>query len=315
MRNLPALLLLALATGCASNLSTLQTAKPLTRGQFQVTLGAGAFVPAGQLIDLVDLGIDEGKKIKEAVDRDEPVQLTQDDQRRLLSTGMALAVAPPGLVNEVSIRAGLADDLDVGLRYSGISWRLDTKFRFFHSGDGAEVKESSRRSIDMAIGLAGARHSFKSPVFDVLEIVQINDFSRWDLEVPLYMSTDFGDILRLYAAPKYVYSKTTIDQQLVNYAEQGKNVTGFDVRLPATVKSEFAGSTFGVSLGYKYVHVFAEITGGYTFCKPEVFGERRNLGGVTIYPAVGLAIRNLGPQRPAPTPAPVPASAPEAPAS
>jgi hypothetical protein len=304
MRNLPALLLLALATGCASNLSTLQTAKPLTRGQFQVSLGAGAFVPAGQLIDLVDLGIDEGKKIKEAVENDEPVQLSQEDQQRMLSAGIALAVAPPGLVNEVSIRAGLADDLDVGLRYSGISWRLDTKFRFFHGGDGYEVPENSRRSIDMALGLAGARHSFKSPVFDVLEIVQINDFSRWDLEVPLYISTDFGDILRLYAAPKYVYSKTHIDQQLINYAEQGKNVTGFDVRLPATVKSEFAGSTFGVSLGYKYVHVFAEITGGYTFCKPEVFGERRNLGGVTIYPAVGIAIRNPAPQRPAPAPAP-----------
>lgn len=308
MRNLPPLLLLALATGCASNLSTLQTAKPLARGQFQVSLGAGAFVPAGQLINLVDLGIDEGKKIKEAVENDQPVQLTQEDQRRMLSAGIALAVAPPGLVNEVAIRAGLADDLDVGLRYSGISWRLDTKYRFLHSGDGADVPENKRRSFDMAIGLAGARHSFKSPVFDVLEIVQLNDFSRWDLEVPLYISTDFGDILRLYAAPKYVYSKTHIDQQLVNYAQQGKDVTGFDVRLPATVKSEFAGSTFGVSLGYKYVHVFAEITGGYTFCKPEVFGERRNLGGVTLYPAVGLAIRNLAPQRPAPAPPPAPPS-------
>jgi hypothetical protein len=198
MRNLPPLLLLALATGCASNLSTLQTAKPLARGQFQVSLGAGAFVPTGQLVDLVNLSIDQGKEFKEKVENDEPVHLTEEDQRRLLSAGIALAVAPPGLVNEVAIRAGLADDLDVGLRYSGISWRLDTKFRFFHSGDGANVPENKRKSVDMAIGLAGSRHSFKSPVFDVLEIVQINDFSRWDLEVPLYISTDFGDILRLY---------------------------------------------------------------------------------------------------------------------
>jgi hypothetical protein len=197
------------------------------------------------------------------------------------------------------IRAGLADDWDVGLRYSGISWRLDTKFRFLHAGDGPEMAENKRRSFDMAIGVAGARHSFKSPVLDVLEIVQIDDFSRWDVEVPLYASVDFGDILRLYAAPKYIYSRTKLDQRLINFAEQGKNVTGFDVGLPARVKSEFVGSTFGVSLGYKYVHVFAEVTGGYNFCKPEVFGQRRNLGGVTLYPAMGIAFRNLAPQQPA----------------
>lgn len=304
MRNLPLLLLTALATSCATNISTLQTAKPLERGQFQVSLGAGAFIPAGQLIDLVDLGIDKGKTIKDDIEDDKPVQLTEEDQQRMLSAGIALAVSPPGIVNELSIRAGLANNLDMGLRYSGISWRLDTKYRFHHSGDGAEVPESARKSFDMAIGLAGARHSFKSPVFDVLEIVQINDFSRWDLEVPLYISTDFGDIFRLYAAPKYVYSKTHIDQQLVNYAEQGKNVTGFDVRVPATVKSEFVGSTFGLSVGYKYVHVFAELTGGYTFCKPNVFGQQRNLGGATFYPAVGIAFRNLPSPRQALAPQP-----------
>jgi len=311
MRYLPPLLALALVTGCASNLSTLQTAKPLAQGQFQVSLGAGAFIPAGQIVDLVDLAIDEGEKIKEDVENGERVELTEEDQQRILTSGVALAVAPPGLVNEVMIRAGVVENLDVGLRYSGVSWRLDTKFRFFHAGDGEDVPENKRKSIDMAIGLAGSRHSFKSPVLDLLKIVKIDDFSRWDVEVPLYLSTDFGDILRLYAAPKYVYSRTKLDQTLINFAEQGRDVSGFDVGLPAKVKSEFVGSTFGVSLGYKYVHVFAEITGGYTFCKPELFGLQRNLGGATFYPAVGIAIRNLAPQKPAaqsqpPQPSPQP---------
>jgi hypothetical protein len=299
MRYLPPLLALALVTGCASNLSTLQTAKPLARGQFQVSLGAGAFIPAGQIVDVVDIAIDEGKRLRDQVENNEKVSLTQEQQQEILSAGVALAVAPPGLVHEFMLRAGLADDWDVGLRYSGISWRLDTKVRFLHAGDGPEVAENQRKSFDMAIGLAGARHSFKSPALDLLKIVQIDDFSRWDVEVPLYISTDVGDILRLYMAPKYVYSRTKLDERFINFAEQGKDVTGFDVSLPARVKSEFVGSTFGVSLGYKYVHVFAEITGGYNFCNPEVFGQRRNLGGVTIYPSVGIAFRNLLPQQPA----------------
>ncbi|MFL5349670.1 MAG: hypothetical protein ACJ8AT_33150 [Hyalangium sp.] len=298
MRSLPPLLALALVTGCASNLSTLQTAKPLARGQFQVSLGAGAFVSAGQIGNAIELGIDQGKALDRAVRNHEPVRISEEDQQRMLTSGVALAVAPPGLVHEVMLRAGLADNLDVGLRYSGISWRADAKFRFFHSGDGEEVQENARRSFDMAIGLAGARHSFEGPVFDLLKIVKLDDFKRYDVEVPLYMSTDFGDILRLYAAPKYIYSHTSLDEQLVNYAEQGYDVSGFDVRLPAKVKSEFVGSTFGISVGYKYVHVFAEFTGGYTFCKPFLFGQQRNLGGATLYPAIGIAFRNLAPLRP-----------------
>jgi hypothetical protein len=300
MRSLPLLLALALTTGCASNLSTMQTAKPLARGQFQVSLGAGAFIPVGQIGDAIDIGINQGKALKNSVENHESVHLSEADQQRMLTSGVALAVAPPGLVHEVMLRAGLADNLDVGLRYSGVSWRADAKFRFLHSGDGEEVRENARRSFDMAIGLAGARHSFEGPVFDLLKIIKVDDFKRYDVEVPLYISTDIGDIFRLYAAPKYIYSHTSLDEQLVNYAEQGYDVSGFDARLPATVKSEFVGSTFGVSLGYKYVHVFAEITGGYTFCKPFLFGEQRNLGGATFYPAVGIAFRNLAPQRPSP---------------
>jgi hypothetical protein len=151
----------------------------------------------------------------------------------------------------------------------------------------------------MAIGLAGSRHSFKSPVLDLLKIIQVDNFKRYDVEVPLYISTDFGDILRLYAAPKYVYSHTSLDEKLINYAEQGKDVSGFDASLPVSVKSQFVGSTFGVSVGYKYVHVFAELTGGYTFCNPTLFGLQRNLGGATFYPAVGIALRNLAPKQPA----------------
>ena len=182
----------------------------------------------------------------------------------------------------------------MGLRYSGISWRLDTKVRILHSGDGAEVPENQRRSVDVAVGLAGARHLFKSPVLDVLEIVQIDDFSRWDVELPLYVSTDFGDIFRLYAAPKYIYSRTRLDEKLINFAEQGKDVTGFDVGLPARVKSEFVGSTFGVSLGYKYVHVFAEVTGGYNFCKPEVFGAEAQPGRRDHLPLGGHRLPESG---------------------
>ncbi len=292
MRHILVVLALLLGTGCASNLSTLQTARPLARGQLHVSVGAGAFVPLGQIAEVVDIGIDQSDNLLDAADSGEPVQISVEEQQRMLTAGIALAVAPPGGLTEFMIRAGVLDNFDVGLRYSGISLRLDGKYRFFHRGGGEEVPELRRRSFDMALGVGVARHFFKSPALDLLKLVEIDDFSRYDVEVPLYLSADYGDIFKLYAAPKYVYSRTSMDQKLIALAEEGSGGSGGQVLLPSRVHSHFAGSTVGFAVGYKYVHFYAELTGGYTFCRPLVLGEQRNLGGVTFYPAVGVAYRS-----------------------
>ncbi|WP_164013816.1 hypothetical protein [Pyxidicoccus trucidator] len=295
MRLLPVPLLalgLALTPGCATTLSTMQTARTLEPGQVQVTGGMGVFLPVGNLIRVVDTGIEQGEEARDAVDDDRPYTLSEEAQQRLLTAGVALMVAPPGVNPELSVRVGVVDRVDVGLRYSGISLRADAKVLLFHGGreQGGRM-EAGERSYDVALGLGVARHFFSSPVLDVLEVVQMNDFSRYDIEVPLYVSADFGDIFKLYGAPKYVYSRTRLDQQLVDYSQQGAPVSGFDAALPATVDSHFVGTTVGMSLGYRYVYLFAELTGGYVMCNPTLFGVERRLGSVTFFPSFGLAVR------------------------
>ncbi|MCP3138099.1 hypothetical protein [Pyxidicoccus xibeiensis] len=299
MRLLPTLLAGLLATGCATTLSTLQTARTLAPGQVQVSGGMGVFIPLGTLVEVVDLGIDQGEEARDAVDEGRPYSLSEEAQQRLLTAGVALMVAPPGANPELMVRVGVVDRVDVGLRYSGISLRADAKVLLLHGGD-AELgrrMEPGQRSYDVALGVGAARHFFSSPVLDVLEVVELDDFSRYDVEVPLYLSMDFGDIFKLYGAPKYVYSRTRLDQRLVDYSRQGKPVTGFDATLPATVGSHFLGSTVGLAVGYRYVHVFAELTGGYITCNPVLFGAERNLGGVTVFPAFGVAVKTGGPDR------------------
>ena len=308
MRLLPLLVLLT-ATGCASSLSTLQTAKPLARGQFQVSGSMGVFAPVGQLGTLLSEGIVRGKEINDAIRSGQPYHLEEEEAQRLLGVGMALAVAPPGPANELMIRAGLLESntLDLGLRLSTTSLRFDGKVRLAHGGDAEDspLPEHQRKSYDLALGLGYSRHIFKSPVLDALEIVKIDEFSRWDLEVPVYLSMDVGDIFKLYAAPKYIYSRTSLDSRLVDLSREGQDVTGFDLALPAEVSSHFYGASVGFALGYKFVHLYAELTGGYTDCRPVVFGQRRDLGGVTLYPSVGLAFKNplpLGARAPGQTP-------------
>ncbi|MFY0577373.1 hypothetical protein ACN28S_26365 [Cystobacter fuscus] len=141
-------------------------------------------------------------------------------------------------------------------------------------------------------------------MLDALEIVQIDEFSRWDLEVPVYLSLDLGDIFKLYGAPKYIYSSTSLDSRLVDYSNSGQDVSGFDVRLPAQVSSHFVGASVGFALGFRYVHLFAELTAGYSSCRPVLFGQERDLGGVIVYPAVGRPSRTPSPWAPGPPPTP-----------
>lgn len=295
MRLLPLLALLS-ATGCASTLSTLQTAKPLARGQFQVSGAVGVFTPVGQLGTLIGQGIVQGRAIHDTVRSGQPYHLPEDEAQRLLGVGMALAVAPPGPAHELMIRTGLleSNSLDVGLRLSSTSLRFDGKVRLAHGGgpEDSSLPDYQRKSYDLALGVGISRHIFKSPVLDALEIVEIDGFSRWDVEVPVYLSMDLGDIFKLYAAPKYIFSHTSLDSRLVDVSQSGQDVTGFDLSLPAQVTSHFYGASLGFALGYKYVHLYAELTGGYTHCRPVVLGHRRDLGGVTLYPSVGIAIKN-----------------------
>jgi hypothetical protein len=44
----------------------------------------------------------------------------------------------------------------------------------------------------------------------------------------------------------------------------------------------------GVAVGYKRVFLMLELNAGYTFLRPVLFGERRNLDGFSLYPAIGL---------------------------
>lgn len=285
MRLIPFLALAALGAGCASTLSTLQTARPVERGHVQVTGGVGAYLPLGPVFTLIKQGVDQAGAVREAIDKGEPYRLSEQAQQELLTAGVALAVMPPSQAPEISLRTGLAKDLDLGLRYSVTSLRLDGKYRFLHRGD-----DPAGRSLDLALGLGVARHLFEGPVFDVLGFVQLDDFSRWDLEVPLYASVEFAEVLKLYAAPKYVFSRTNLDARLVDFSQQGAEISGLDLSLPARVDTHFYGLSTGIGLGWRHVHLMLELTAGYTACNPEIFGQQRALGGVTLYPAAGVSV-------------------------
>lgn len=317
-----------LASGCATTLSTLQTARTVPPKHVQMQYGYGYYVPAQTAVKIVGQGVSLAKKGFDAQSNNQPYELTKDEVQALITSGTSLAVFPPSSSYETSVRTGLMKNWDVGFKYSGNALRLDTKYRLLHVGDresapppgtmalaprpiGAVPPEvaaadeprlepvqppmkwpaGTHRSFDVAVGLAGSRYLFASKVFEVLDYVQINDFSRWDVEVPLYFSAEFGEVFKLYGASKYLFSRTTMDAKLVGIFQEASERAGYDFSLPSKVDMHFFGGTVGVALGYRWVHFLLEITGGYTLCRPVVFGQERDLGGVTLYPAGAIQVR------------------------
>jgi hypothetical protein len=275
-------------SGCATNLSTLQTAKTLRPGQFRIAGGAGVYIPAGQVVNAVGGAVNLTKNGIDAAQSHENFNVTQDETEYLITTAVALAVLPPSMGYEISARYGVVNNLDVGLRYGLNSLRADAKYRLLHAGGPEGEGEGGRKSFDIALGVGVSKYFFNNPVIEVLEKVKLAEFSRWDVEVPLYISADFNPYFGIYMAPKYVYSHTSVEMKLLEVVE-ACGCLQEKVQIPGTIDMHFVGATGGLRAGLPKLSVFMEVTAGNTFVNPMIMGKHRNLGGVTLYPSIGLA--------------------------
>jgi hypothetical protein len=284
--------------GCSTNLSSLQTARTLYPGQVRSHFGAGVYVPAGQLGNAASAGVDLARQGITAAVLQEQFVAEEGTKQQLLTSGIALAVMPPSAMYETGVRVGLVENLDVGFRYSINSIRADVKWRPFHWGDEDTRANPAARSRDLAIGFGISRYIFTSPLVEALDYVKLGDFDRWDFEFPIYASVDLNPYFGLYLNPKYVFSHTTLDEELVAISEvvngvaQGQccgEVIALDTRLPRAVDMHFWGATVGLKAGHPKVYGFLELTVGYARAEAFLLGQKRELGGLMLQPNLGVA--------------------------
>lgn len=275
---------LAFASGCATSLTTRQTARTLDPGHFSADAAVGVEVPLGSLAQVTVVGVQQTEKLLAAVASKTPYAVTDQDKQDLVSAGVVLLVNPPSIDWEGGVRAGVLPNLDAGLRYSINALRVDAKYRFFQ-----DVQDTSR--LDVAVGLGVSRYFFSNVAFDALEFVHLGEYSRWDIEVPVYFSREWGEWIRAYASAKYVYGHTDLDENLVATAEQATYLTGIDFQLQDTVHTHFIGATAGLKVGYRWVFVVAELTGGWALGSVRVLGVDRSLAGLILFPALGVEVQ------------------------
>lgn len=228
--------------GCAPALSSFTPAHVAPRGHVQAELGFDVSVPTGTISDVIDAG--EGLS-----DVAHERELSEAEQERLFRAGAALALNPPSATPHLGVAYTALDHLEVGGRYSIGALRLGARY---------QLLEQERHSVDLSAGLGAARYVYEFPVSDQLPLLELQDFTRWQIDLPLLVGKH-GTWYRVWAGPRFLVTfygtELTFEQPAVSGAGGDQSVLA---SLDGT--ATYLGGQVGGALGYKHVFLGFELT-------------------------------------------------------
>ncbi len=253
----------------------MQPAHVAPKGHMQVTTAVEVGIPTGTIGSIIDTG----KTISDIAQRDG--MITPEQERQLFDSGVTVAVSPPAFGYHFAAYYVPLDRLEVGLRYAGAGFRAGARYQILrHETD----------PFDMTIGAGAARSAYEIPLSSYIPILEIEDFTRYTIDVPLQIGTS-RTYYRVWGGPKFLYS---------HYS------TALKVDLPSTPdlatfegSTKYLGGQVGFAVGYKYVFVAFELTLARLWGTAEVqtapdprngemLARNVDISGFIIYPAFGL---------------------------
>ncbi|MCA9549182.1 MAG: hypothetical protein KC933_04045 [Myxococcales bacterium] len=271
---------LLLGSACSTSMTSLQTARTMRPGQVQLTAGASVPISSAAVGETIDAAEAIAGRLSDAEARDAPI--TEAEQRQALETSLALLLFTPGVTTELAGRVGVVDGLDLGFKWAGPLLQVDGKYQLLRQAE---------HGVDLAVQGSYGYHlgygaSVASSIYPVLDFVQLGDYSQHDLGAGVLLSGEWDDIFGAYLAVRYVASLTSLDADI----ERVEVATGLaHTEISNTI--HHVGGTAGLMVGYKYIYAVAELTVAGVIFDPVVLGERRDLGGVIVTPAIGLLTR------------------------
>lgn len=225
-----------IANGCAPSLATFQPAHVAPQGHVQVAMGLEVAIPVGALAD----AIDAGKTLASKASNGET--LTDDEKWRLFDAGINLVLNAPSVGPHLSAAYTLLPRFELNLRYAGSAFRFGGRYQL--------VQRATGGPVDLVVGVGVSHFSFKFPIPEI-DIIKVEDFSRWQLDVPLLVGTS-RDWFRVWAGPKLL-------------------VTWFDTRMALVLPMEravamldgsatYLGGQAGFAVGYRALFLAFELT-------------------------------------------------------
>jgi hypothetical protein len=276
------LLTLPLLAGCATSMSHMTGSHALEPGEWQVagawtghanSVAATKSIQAG--VDLWDHYAGEG----------DPSELSEEELRTLVDTGLAWGLFHPGTGYEIMGRVGLTDKLgrglDLGLRTNFSELKGDLKLQVWESPEAR---------------FAAALHAGYGYHFDlvggVVEWLSLTDFGRHDLDLTATWGWREGEVLRVFTGPRVMRSWITAEPKLDGLIEDNLPEALAELQPSEYLGSEaitYYGGTNGIMLGYKWVWLLLELDVFWMSFRPTVLEEQRNFSGLVLAPNLGLS--------------------------
>jgi hypothetical protein len=267
------LLALLLAAGCAPTLSGFQPAHVAPQGHVTAELGGDVSAPTGTIIRTIDAAETLARAARSH-------SLSDSERRQVVEAGANLAIDPPAVVMHVGLTYVPLTSWEVGLRYSYGSWRVGLR---------RQLLTQERHGLDLTAGLGVSRFSYEFPVHDLIDVLRLDDFTRWSLDIPLLVGKH-ATWYRWWAGPRLLFSRydSALTLSLPATGSTGVEVVAASVTGNAT----FVGGQGGVALGYAHLFLGFELTivRLISHAHLELAGQRQDadLGGLIVYPGVAL---------------------------
>ena len=256
--------------GCAPSLATMQPAHVAPKGHFEVTAALEVGIPTGAIVRTIDAG----KTLSDAAAQG---SLTADQERRVFDAGVNVLATPPSVGPHLALAYSAADNLEIGLRYAGDGWRAGTRY---------QILRHQEAPMDLTVGVGLARSVFAIPLADFIPILEVDDFTRWTVDVPILMGTS-RSWFRVWAGPKLLWSRfgTTLRLSIPHGDTEQASFEGH---------ATYVGGQGGLAVGYRYLFLGFELTLAEAFGSASVTATSVPavspvaFTGFVVYPAFGL---------------------------
>ena len=275
------LVLLSLLPGCATSMTHMTTPQALEPGDFEVSGAWTGHANSVAATKSIQSGVDLWDHY---IDQEDPGELSEEDLRTLLDTGLAWALFHPGTSYEIMGRVGvtdkLAEGLDLGLRTNFSEVKGDLKLQLWESPE-ARFAAAVHGGYGYHFGLTSS----------FVEWLSLTSFSRHDLDLAATWGWRAGEVFRLWFGPRVIRSWIRTEPKLDGLIEN--NLPGtIDSYSPADVLGDetivYFGSANGLMVGYRWVFLVAELDLFWMSFHPTVLDQERNMSGLVLAPNLGL---------------------------
>jgi hypothetical protein len=256
------------ASACAPALSSFQPAHVPEKGHVQAELGMDVAIPTGTIHKAIDAA-----ESLEAVAENRA--LTDSEKHAILEGGVNLATNPPAAIPHLGVAYAPFEHWELGLRFAASGWRVGAR---------RQILEQERSGVDLSVGIGVGRAAFEPPVDNVLSTIEIDDFVRWNVDLPIAVGRH-GDWYRWWAGPRLLYTSMSQSMTLSLPAESAEvaaiSGSGF-----------YVGAQGGAVFGYRWLFVGPELTLVQLFADAEVeaLGQSAtvDLDSFVVYPGLAL---------------------------